>query len=488
MILIGKISWRWPILLFSLLTPIVLVWKGGDRSLMVTLSLVGILSAFLLYRFGYLIRWFVFLFPVLLFSIETPLFGGASVSIPGEFFVLWILSALGSAFLMYRDFRRRTVTNPLSPWVILLILSYWITSAFSTMPTASLKFSFINTVFILLGYLGMGFLLDQERKYLKRFFQWSGLALLILCVYSIIRQVPYQFNPGSAPQMARPFFKDHTILGAALGLWPFVFFLWPRIFPESSRSEKRAMVLLAVLITLTLILTTSRAAWVGLAASFGIYLLIRLGWGFRRIGISILIVALGLFGFGAYNYDVVFSNPYTSTGGNSTIEDQAYSITNFNTDVSNLERVNRWSSAWRMFKDRPWVGFGPGTYQFQYLPWQREDEMTTISVTNPYSTISGRGGSAHSEYLLVLSEMGLIGFVPLILILFVVFKKGVDLSVHPNGSPQRWLVLAMTLGITGYMVHGLFNNFLNTDKTGVIFWSWAGIILWSKMQTRNGQE
>jgi hypothetical protein len=46
----------------------------------------------------------------------------------------------------------------------------------------------------------------------------------------------------------------------------------------------------------------------------------------------------------------------------------------------------------RMVAERPWFGFGPGTYVFQYSPFQKSDELTLIS------TFAGDLGDAHSEY------------------------------------------------------------------------------------------
>ena len=41
------------------------------------------------------------------------------------------------------------------------------------------------------------------------------------------------------------------------------------------------------------------------------------------------------------------------------------SISNISTDASNMERINRWKCALKMFVEKPVFGWGPGTYQFQ---------------------------------------------------------------------------------------------------------------------------
>ncbi len=87
------------------------------------------------------------------------------------------------------------------------------------------------------------------------------------------------------------------------------------------------------------------------------------------------------------------------------------SMTNVSTDASNLERLNRWASAWRMFEERPLLGWGPGTYMFNYASFQKHSETTIIS------TNYGDAGNAHSEYVGPLCESGVLGMLSFILIL-----------------------------------------------------------------------
>ena len=91
------------------------------------------------------------------------------------------------------------------------------------------------------------------------------------------------------------------------------------------------------------------------------------------------------------------------------------SMSNVTTDASNLERINRWKSAIRLFQERPHLGWGPGTYQFHYAPYQNYYEKTVIS------TNAGDMGNAHSEYLSALSETGWPGLFIFLLFLTTVF-------------------------------------------------------------------
>ena len=68
-----------------------------------------------------------------------------------------------------------------------------------------------------------------------------------------------------------------------------------------------------------------------------------------------------------------------------------------------LERINRWECAIEMFKEKPMFGWGPGTYMFQYAPFQRSSSLTIISTNN------ADNGNAHSEYIGPLAEAGVLG-------------------------------------------------------------------------------
>jgi len=146
------------------------------------------------------------------------------------------------------------------------------------------------------------------------------------------------------------------------------------------------------------------------------------------------------------------------------------SIYNISSDASNLERINRWQAAIRMFEDRPIVGWGPGTYQFMYAPYQRSKEKTIIS------TNLGDKGNAHSEYLGPLAEMGLPGMLLFLLLMIVVIYQG--LKVYKNGNREvKFLSMMATLGLITYFAHGILNNFLDTDKLSVPFWGFIAIIV-----------
>jgi O-antigen ligase len=157
------------------------------------------------------------------------------------------------------------------------------------------------------------------------------------------------------------------------------------------------------------------------------------------------------------------------------------SITNVSSDASNLERLNRWNSALRMFSDRPFFGFGPGTYMFQYAIYQKSSDKTIIS------TNQADGGNAHSEYLGPLAESGVIGALAILAIFITSLYTGINLYYKLDSLPYlKGVVMAIVLGLVTYYIHGILNNYLDTDKASVPLWGMMSILVAIQIYQKNG--
>ena len=127
-------------------------------------------------------------------------------------------------------------------------------------------------------------------------------------------------------------------------------------------------------------------------------------------------------------------------------------------------------------------GFGPGTYAFEYAPYQRSKDKTIIS------TNSGDGGNAHSEYLGPLSEQGVLGSLLMIAIVISVIITGVRVYKSSLSMESRMIGLSVFLGLITYYLHGILNNFLDTDKASALFWGFSVILLVLDVQRKKLKE
>jgi O-antigen ligase len=175
--------------------------------------------------------------------------------------------------------------------------------------------------------------------------------------------------------------------------------------------------------------------------------------------------------FFVFKTDIMLTLEQNKTDSSTDFKEHVKSISNVATDASNKERINRWNSAIRMFKEKPLLGWGPGTYQFQYAPFQKSYEKTIIS------TNAGDMGNAHSEYLGPLSESGLPGMLSLLTVILSVVIIALRRYKRTRDKETRTLLLMALTGLITYFVHGFLNNFLDTDKASVPYWGFIAIIV-----------
>ena len=191
--------------------------------------------------------------------------------------------------------------------------------------------------------------------------------------------------------------------------------------------------------------------------------------------ITLGILVLAIF---AFQDQILMKLEQNSTDSSANLTEHISSITNISTDASNVERINRWQCAIEMFKEKPVLGWGPGTYAMNYAPFQLTRQRTIIS------TNTGDGGNAHSEYLGPLSEQGVLGMFSFILIVIVVLYTGIGAYTRADDKRIKTLLLASVAALVTYYTHGVLNNFLDTDKAAVPFWGITAIIVALDLYTK----
>jgi O-antigen ligase len=214
----------------------------------------------------------------------------------------------------------------------------------------------------------------------------------------------------------------------------------------------------------------SRAAWLSIAAGLLAGLLIAF-LRFRAIHLLMLvIIAASILGY--YSRDIyLYIEKVDAVSRQDDVGEHMQSVMNISTDASNLERINRWQCALRMFRDKPVVGFGPGSYMFVYGRYQVTTEMTRISTNH------GEKGNAHSEYLMYLSEMGLVGLAIFLLMIYIAVSRAIRIFHRTDDKAVKWLILTLLIGFISYLFHGNFNSFIDTDKASVLFYGFLAVVV-----------
>lgn len=359
--------------------------------------------------------------------------------------------------------------NPLIWAIGFYIFWMFITSITSTSPITSFKF-LLARIWFIVPLLLFGTKVFAKIKNVKTFIWLFCVAMCVAIIYTLVIHASYGFGEKEGHWVMWPFFKDHTVYGSTIAfITPLVFGLY-----FSKKYSPLVTVLLIVLIIITVLglyFSSTRAAWLSVILALGVLFLIKL-----RVKLSLLItlttIGLSVLYFSWDNTKMEMERVKVE---HTTEEfgEKLQSATNVTTDASNLERLNRWSCAIEMFKQKPIFGFGPGTYAFEYARFQNPENLTIIS------TNFGDAGNAHSEYLGPLSEMGLLGMIAIILVVIAIFYKSISLYYRwPSEDKEiKTLLLAMILSLVTYFTHGALNNYLDTDKAAVPIWSFCATFI-----------
>ena len=428
------------------------------------LALAGVWMAFT--RLDALLLMLVAAVPLSL-NLEEMEVGGLGVYLPTEpilagLLLLFILRAM-------RGFPvdARLLRHPFTYWVAGSLVWLLLTSIVSEFPVVSFKFLTARLWFIVgfLFFLGHLFLHQHERRH--QFILAYAIPLCIVVIYTMIRHAGFGFEKDAGHWVMKPFYKDHTSYGAALAMVipPVLALLTWRRF--SAFMKAVLLGVLGILVT-GIIFSYTRAAWVSLAAAAALFGAMKVGFRLK----TILGIAALLLGFLWVAQDALLIQLQRNEQDSSDdLAEHVESISNVSSDASNLERLNRWNSALALFQERPLQGWGPGTYQFVYAPFQRSEDRTIISTNN------ADGGNAHSEYLGPMAEQGVLGLVFALGLLGFCLHLGFRLQSQLANPDQRNLAMGVFLGLMTYFVHGVLNNYLDTDKASALFWGFFALLL-----------
>ena len=428
---------------------------------------VILLASWLVSRFS-LQYYFMLLLALLLpFSIETSINENLNINIPTEPMLAIAFTSICWDVLRKPGLIKQLFWNE-SLWILPLLFSFFLTAFFSTILWVSIKFSMLNIIYILVFFIWQKYYFKVYPSLFPKLLGLYTISLLAVIIYAFYQFSQYSWYLPTIKGIFRPFYKDHTILGAATAMLASFFLSYA--FKVKHLMSKLMVGVAGLFLMAIVIFSNSRAAILSLIFSAFIGVLLMLRIRIKYIVISLVSVLLLLGIFNSRFLQVLKTNQYLSHNTNSGMLESLESSGNISSDISNLERLNRWISGVGMFTDKPLTGFGPGTYQFVYIPYQRKEFMNRLTVNDPWHVPENSGGTAHSEYILALSEMGILG----IIAFFILFGRWVWIAFEKarNHPYQKTIVIAF-ISISTYLFHAFFNNFLNTDKFAFLFWGMA---------------
>lgn len=215
---------------------------------------------------------------------------------------------------------------------------------------------------------------------------------------------------------------------------------------------------LALWCFLALLLTFSRTAWISLFLGLGI-LFIRGRAKFLMLASAVVVLGLLLWGL--------------NLGLRTHLEDRIRSISSWRSDKNVQHRLIYWEAAYRMIRERPLLGSGPGYGIFirQYEEFKVLD--TGEEVTAP-----------HNNYLTIAVSTGLPGLAAFLFLLFITFRSANEEFQNCSGWFGKSLALGMISGLTGFLIGCLFDDPLLNENISFIFWLLLGVLAARRAERR----
>ncbi len=425
--------------------------------------LVTVLAIFDIEKIMYLM---VFSTPLAITLKELGYTEGFNLSLPTEPLMIGITAIYLLNELSFGITSRKILKHPITIIILVQLCWMFITTLTSELPVISLKFLISRTWFIVSCYFICTQLFKRNTTIIKHIMYYS-VALAMVAIITTIKHAAYAFDEKIADWIVSPFYNDHTAYGAALAMYIPV--MGSILFmKETSKLLRTTCLILLIIFIGSIIISYARAGWLSLAVSICVLITLLLKIKFRTILITLSTIIIL---FLTFQTEILMIMGRNNTDSDGDFIANVESMSNITTDVSNLERLNRWSCALQMFEDKPYLGFGPGTYQFLYAPYQKSSMKTIIS------TNFGDKGNAHSEYLGPLCEEGLLGAIVVVILVFTSMAMGYRLVYTVQNKTLKSLTIGVVMGLSTYFIHGFLNNFLDTDKASVPFWGFLAILV-----------
>ncbi|MBI3315987.1 MAG: O-antigen ligase family protein [Candidatus Omnitrophica bacterium] len=200
-----------------------------------------------------------------------------------------------------------------------------------------------------------------------------------------------------------------------------------------------------------LLWTYSRGAWIAVALAFGL-----MAWAKRSRWLWIAMIAVCC-------WAVFLSPPLLKTRMLSLFNPKAGTA---------VERVELWKESLRMIRAKPLFGHGPNTYSKNEPFFKSQNPK----VDNQY---------AHNGYLHMAAEIGLLGLVSFLWLIFYFFKEALPAFLRANAPFLRTAGLGIVFGILAFLIHSATDTDLQSLLLVNKFWLALGTAWAAKNCLRN---
>jgi len=337
-------------------------------------------------------------------------------------------------------------TSDLYKYTMFIFIIMIVNTVLSVNPSGSIRDLGIHFMGILMLFVIINEPMNKNQ--MDKIFEaliYIGTLISIYGIYQYFAGVPMGSgwvdttqNPDLTVRVFGTFENPNLFAEYLIMIFPIVY---GKILYSNKISKKILFGTLSLIMFVALLMTASRAGWLGFVFGLLIFVLVL---NFK------IIFPMGILGLMAIPF-----MPDSIIHRIKTIGSLS--------DSSNYYRYSLWKSTIAIVKDFWQTGIG-----FGYLSFR---SVTPYYIKNmaPYHT--------HNTYLQVLVEFGVVGFVLFLLFCLKVFTTGVKTFKYAKDKYISIFSIAMVSSFSSVMLHGIAENIFFNPKIIIMFWFIIGFII-----------
>lgn len=402
------------------------------------------------------------------FSVTLDFSKSLSTDFPTEFLSI-ILTGIFWAIMLYRPSKEisNLWNSKVFGMLILLLLWSLVCALFAVHKTIAFKYCAAK-VWYITAYIIVTYWIIRQIQDIRTIAWIVYVGIMITAIYSFIRTAIGGFNFEMTNQYSLPFYDNHVLYASIMSLWVPIIFVMRKWYPSGSLVR---MLLNASIFFLLIAIYFSytRACYLALIVGLGVYLAIRWRKVIITYSLAVILTVAMLFYFSKDYFYLRLAPDYNTTVMHNEFKDHVIS-TFYGKDASSMERLNMWVSVFRMYQERPIVGYGPNNFPFCYKPYSVLYFKTWVS-DNPLNL------SCHNYFWLMLAEQGLVGVILFVLFYGMLFYTCQRVYHQSAYQGHRDIVLAIGSSFGIFLVLLFFNDIVETVKNGSLFFILIAIVL-----------
>jgi O-antigen ligase len=364
------------------------------------------------------------------------------------------------------------------PLIKLCLISFcWlvITVIFSQNMILSLKF-LAKKIWYLIPFLFSALIIFREKKSIFISFYLVFFPLLLMVIFVLYKYKSYDFRFEEVHAPMDPFFVNHVIYGSMVSIFI------PAIVASLFLCKRFSMVWFTLLFGFLIFLIAnyfsySRAAWMAVIFSAGVYVMIR----FKLMQYAILflyaIVLSGVLLLANNNTFLSYKPNHDKTIMHEESIVDHVMATIQGTDISSAERYYRWIAGIRMSRDYPLFGVGPNNFVGYYKNYAIASFRTWVSRNPERST-------THNYFLFMLVEQGYPAMILYGILIFAIFMYGQRLYHRLIDKDEKIITMTIICMIGALFINNFFSELIETDKIGSLFYLGIAILVTLDLKNR----